>query len=124
MGPAGAQPVNSFDMVQVKPGRVQEYLELFRKYDKPVLEKLLADGTIYGYYFTTEAIHTTKPGKVWVSVVMPGLGTMDAVRAAYVEANKKLPEAESKLLERLYFDLTEEGTHRDGLSMSLTFRSK
>lgn len=40
--PSGVMPVEDIDMVRAKPERMEEYLEMFRKYDKPVLDKLVA----------------------------------------------------------------------------------
>ena len=122
--PAGAVPVTDFDMVALKPGKTQEYLALFRKYDKPVLDKLVDDGTIMGYSFDTEAVHTMKPGMVWQIVLMPDLGTKDKVRAAEREAYMKLPEAERNMLDRMSEELTEPGSHRDSLSEGVFFKTK
>ncbi len=122
--PAGAMPVEDIDMVQVKPQRMQEYLELFRKYDKPVLDKLVGDGVIYAYEILTEAVHTMKPGFVWQVTVLPDLGAKDKVHAAFVESYKKLPDGEREMLDRVAFDMTEQGSHRDDLATSAVFRQK
>ena len=37
--PPGIQPVWDFDIQRVKPGRMQDFMGLFRKYDQPVLDK-------------------------------------------------------------------------------------
>lgn len=122
--PAGVMPVEDFDMVQVKQGRMGDFMAMFRKYDKPVLDALVQSGAIYGYQLSTEAVHTMKPGMVWGLVLMPDLGAKDKVRAAFDEAYKKLPEAEQKIVEKLEDDMVEAGTHRDSLSTSMVFRRK
>ena len=122
--PAGAMPVQDIDMVQVKPERMQEYLELFRKYNKPVLDKLVADGVIYGYGILTEAVHTMKPGFVWQVTTLPDLGAKDKVRAAFVQSYKKLPDGEREMVDKVAFDMTEQGSHRDDLATSVVFRQK
>ncbi len=122
--PAGATPVEDFDMVQVKPDRMEEFIAMFRKYDKPVLDKLVADGVIYGYSLDTEAVHTMKPGFVWQVTTMPDLGAKDKVRAAFAEAWKQVPEGEQKGLDKLYYDMIELGSHRDDLAVSVVFRQK
>jgi hypothetical protein len=122
--PAGAMPVEDIDMVQVKPERMQEYLELFRKYDKPVLDKLVADGVIYGYEILTEAVHTMKPGFVWQVTALPDLGAKDKVRTAFVDSYKKLPDGEREMLDKVAFEMTEQGSHRDDLATSVVFRQK
>jgi hypothetical protein len=122
--PAGAMPVQDIDMVQVKPERMSEYLEMFRKYDKPVLDKLVADGAIYGYALFTEAVHTMKPGFVWQVTTLPDLGAKDKVQAAFSEAWKKLPDGERDMLDKVFFEMADYGTHRDDLAVSVVFRQK
>jgi DNA-binding Lrp family transcriptional regulator len=122
--PAGATPIEDFDMVDVKPERMREFLELFRKYDKPVLDQLVADGVIYGYLLGTEAVHTMKPGFVWQVTTMPDLGAKDKVRAAFSEAMKKLPDAEREMLDRMFYEMVDYSTHRDDLAVSVVFRQK
>jgi len=122
--PAGSMPVDDFDVVRVQPGRMSEFMELIRKYDKPVLDKLVADGVIYGWEADTEAVHTMAPGLVWLLVVMPDLGTKDKVEAAFEESFQKLPEGERNMMEKLYRELTVPGSHRDELAVSLVFKTK
>jgi hypothetical protein len=122
--PAGSTPVDDFDMVRVKPGRGHEFRELFHKYDKPVLDKLVADGVIYGWELDTEAVHTMEPGLVWVLVIMPDLGAKDKVTAAFEAAYKSLPESEQSSLDKQYQELIVPGSHRDELALSLVFKTK
>jgi hypothetical protein len=122
--PAGSHPFTDIDAVRVKPGRMGDFSELFRKYDKPVFDKLVADGVIYGYELDTEAVHTMEPGMTWTVVTMPDLGTKDKVDAAFTEAEKKIPDAERDLTEKIYNDIVVAGSHRDSLSVSPVYRQK
>lgn len=122
--PAGTTPISDFDQVQVKPGRVAEFVALFRKFDMPVLDKLLNDGVILGYSLETEAVHTMKPGALWTIVTMADLGAKDKVRAAYNQASEKMSESERSLLDKLYDDIVEPGSHRDSLATSVVYKSK
>jgi hypothetical protein len=121
---AGSMPVSDFDQINIKPGRMGDYLELFRKYEKPVLEKLVDDGVIIGYSLGTEAVHTEKPGMVWTIVTMTDLGAKDKVNAAFRAANEKVPEAERNLVEKMYDEVTEPGSHRDSLAVSVLYKAK
>jgi hypothetical protein len=121
---AGARPISDFDQVQVVAGRMGEFLELFRKYDKPVYEKLVDDGVILAYSLETEAVHTMKPGAVWTIVTMADLGAKDKVRAAFNQAGEKMTEAERNLIDKVYEGLVEPGSHRDSLAKSVVFKSK
>ena len=57
--PVGSQPAADFDIAKVKPGRMDDYMALFRKYDKPVLDKLVSDGS------STPTNWTRKPCTRW-----------------------------------------------------------
>lgn len=122
--PTGAVPVLDFDIVNVKQGQMPGFMTLFRKYDKPVLEKLVDDGTIYGYFVMTEAVHTMKPGTVWQITMLPDLGAKDKVRAAFHEAYGKVPKEEADLAEKTFYELIEPGSHRDELATCVLFKSK
>ncbi len=122
--PAGAQPIGDFDVVRIKPGRAQDFMTMFKKFDEPVYEKLVADGVIYSYSLDTEAVHTMEPGLFWVIVSMPNLGTKDKVNAAFEEADKKLSDGDRDLAEKTYLDIVVPGSHRDSLSTSVIFKEK
>ena len=55
---------------------------------------------------------------------MPDLGAKDKVRAAFLEASKKLPDGEREVLDKLAFEMTERGRHRDDMAISVVFRQK
>ncbi|HTP88915.1 MAG TPA: hypothetical protein VMJ34_18315 [Bryobacteraceae bacterium] len=122
--PAGVQPVEDFDMVRVKPGHGEDFMTLSKKYDKPVLDKLVADGVIYAYEMDAEAVHTMEPGLVWLIVTMPDLGTKDKVNAAFDEAEKAMSEGERKIVEKAYQEAIVPGSHRDSLATSVVFKMK
>ncbi len=54
----------------------------------PLLEKLLADGTILEYEVDTEAIHTEAPGTFWIVYVAANADGLDKVNAAVRDAFK------------------------------------
>lgn len=54
----------------------------------PLLEKLLADGTIAEYEVDQEAIHTDAPGTFWIDFITPKAEGQDKVIAALREALK------------------------------------
>jgi hypothetical protein len=54
----------------------------------PLLEKLLADGTILEYDISTLAIHTEAPGSFWIDYITPKPEGLDKVQAAISETLK------------------------------------
>jgi hypothetical protein len=57
----------------------------------PLLEKLLADGTILEYEVDTEAVHTQDPDSFWVIFITPNADGLDKFNAALRESTKKNP---------------------------------
>lgn len=57
----------------------------------PVLEKMLADGTIYEWEIDTEAIHTEAPGMFFVYYLCSNAECLDKVSGALREAAKANP---------------------------------
>jgi hypothetical protein len=57
----------------------------------PIMEKMLADGTIHEYEIDTEAVHTQTPGAIWVSYIAANAEGIDKVGAAVRDAQKASP---------------------------------
>jgi hypothetical protein len=77
----------------------------------PLLEKLLAEGTIQEYEIDTEAVHTEAPGTFWVVYMTANAEGIDKVNAAVRDAIKSNP------LGGVAFDSMVDFTpHRDYLS--------
>jgi hypothetical protein len=57
----------------------------------PLMEKLLADGTIHEYEIDTEAVHTEAPGTFWIEYVAANAEALDKVNAAVRESQKANP---------------------------------
>ena len=57
----------------------------------PLMEKLLADGTIHEYEIDTEAIHTEAPGTFWIEYIAANAESLDKVNAAVRESQKANP---------------------------------
>jgi len=57
----------------------------------PLMEKMLADGTIHEYEVDTEAIHTAAPGTFWVFYLAANAEGLDKVNAALRERLKANP---------------------------------
>jgi len=56
--PAGVLPWTRYNYVKVKPGKGGDYRKVWEKYNKPVLDKLVADGTVLAYGLAVEEVRT------------------------------------------------------------------
>lgn len=84
----------------------------------PLLEKLLADGTIAEYEIDTMAVHTAAPGSFWIVTVVNDPANLDKVEDAIRAAIKAHP------IEGAGFDaMTDPSGHRDEMGLgSGTFK--
>jgi hypothetical protein len=83
---------------------------LSKSFIVPLLERLLADGTIQEYEVDVEAIHTEAPNKFWIYWISPTAQGVDKVNAALGETLKAQPLAGPALASLVDF-----GPHRDYL---------
>src|SRR5258708_21508947 len=56
--PAGTLPITRYNFGKAKPGKNAEYRRTWEKYNKPVFEKLLADGVVLAYGLSIEEVKT------------------------------------------------------------------
>ncbi len=79
----------------------------------PLMEKLLADGSIIEYEVDEEAIHTESPAGFWIDYITPNSAGLDKVNAALGEALKG-----NTFAGPAFGAATEGADHRDYLSRS------
>ena len=99
---------------KLKPDAPEHATEMLSKtFIVPLLEKLLADGSIVEYEIDTEAVHTEGPGAFWIDVISPNAEGLDKLNAALRDAGKTNP-LNSQALD----SMVELAAHRDNLSSS------
>lgn len=102
-------------MYKLKPGVPEHAIEtLSKSFMVPLLEKLLADGSIIEYEIDTEAIHTEAPGTFWVDVISTNANGLDKLNAALRDAAKTNP-----LNGPAFESMTDSSAHRDNLASSI-----
>jgi DNA-binding Lrp family transcriptional regulator len=103
---------------EVKPGQLHAYIELNKSAFVPILEKLLAEGTITSYGELTEDYHTGKLGTVYDYITVPDAASLDKANKAFDDAfaNPAIGDAIRAL--------TEHDGHRDYLTRLRYMTSK
>ena len=96
---------------EVKPGAMRGYTELTKKVLVPVLEKLLAEGSITSYGQLTEDYHQQKVGTVFEYFTVPDAESMDKANKALEDVFENTPG----LIDAVR-GLTEREGHRDFLT--------
>jgi len=100
--------VGSYMLKKDAPDNALEMLS--KQIVAPLLEKLIADGTLLEYEIDTAAIHSDAPGHFWIVYVTANPEGMDKVVASIMETVKQQP------LQGVSFGaVTESKEHRDDL---------
>jgi hypothetical protein len=96
---------------EIKPGAMHGYTELTKKVLVPVLEKLLAEGSITSYGQLTEDYHSQKLGVVFEYFTVPDAASMDKANKALEDVFDGTPGLGDAVR-----GLTEREGHRDFLT--------
>ena len=107
-------PLTWVAYTRVKPGKTQDWLQMALKYDKPLLDGLVADGTVLSWGYAIRANH--RPGYEWnllTYVTCPNWGAIDRwVGTAMGAMSARGPEETAKI-EAATAELEEAGSHFD-----------
>jgi hypothetical protein len=97
---------------KLKPDAPDDAVEtLSKNLAVPLLEKLLADGTIHEYEIDTQAIHTQAPGTFLIVYIAASAEGLDKVNTALQDALKASP-----LNGSAFGSMTDSSAHRDELA--------
>jgi hypothetical protein len=120
--PAGTLPYTRYSFVKVKPGKGADYRKAWEKYNKPILDKLAADGTILAFGLAVEDIRTDGDFTHYTWIGTKDMASQDKVRAAFLgDRDKRSPE-EQEAIAHLFAELTDPDASRSELTRSLIFK--
>ena len=121
MPPAGTLPWVRYAFAKVKPGKGAEYRKAWEKYNKPVLDKLAADGTILAFGLAVEDVRTDGDFTHYTWYATKDLASQDKVRAAFLADRDKRSQEEQEAITHLFVSLTDPDAARSDLTRSLIF---
>jgi hypothetical protein len=122
MPPVGTLPFTRYNFVKVKPGKGVEYRKAWERYNKPVYDKLAADGTILAFSLAVEDVRTDGDFTHYVWFATKDLASQDKVRAAFLADRDKRSQEEQEAIARLFTSLTDPDAARNEVTRSLIFR--
>lgn len=102
-----------------KPGRSEEFYDLFAKYRKPSLDAGVANGAISGYSLDEDLIHSEAPGTYTLVVTVPNAAALDKFYAEIDALHTQHP-----LFGVAYDATVDTSAHRDHLLRVLHSSSK
>jgi hypothetical protein len=119
--PAGVLPYTRYGFVKVKPGKGGDYRRAWEKYNKPVYDKLIADGVILGYGLDVEDVRTSGEFTHFTWVDTKDLAAMDKLRAAFIADREHRTQEEQDAISNLFGSLLDADASRATVARSLIF---
>jgi len=111
---AGVLPWTVVSKLQVQPGKEDEYESLWRKYQQPLYEKLLAAGTILSFGRYEESLASVEPQWRWIVITAPDSAAGDKIAAAWrAEESTHSAEELFAIRERMRAAIVETSPHDD-----------
>jgi hypothetical protein len=121
MPPAGTLPWVRYGFVKVKAGKGADYRKAWEKYNKPVFDKLVADGTLLAFGLSVEDVRTDGDFTHYTWLATKDLASQDKVRAAFLADRDKRSTEEQEAVTHLFTNLTDPDAARTELVRSLIF---
>lgn len=118
---AGALPYTRYGFVKVKPGKGGDYRKAWEKYNKPVFDKLVADGVILGYGLEVEEVRTSGEFTHFTWVDTKDLAAMDKLRNAFIADRDRRTQEEQDAITNLFGSLLDADASRANVARSLIF---
>jgi hypothetical protein len=119
--PAGTLPFTRYGFVKVQPGKGADYRKAWEKYNKPIFDKLAADGTILAFGLAVEDVRTEGDFTHYTWIATKDLASQDKVRAAVLgDRDKRSPEEQEAII-HLFTSLTDPDAARTEVTRSLIF---
>jgi hypothetical protein len=119
--PAGSLPFVRYNFIKVKPGQGADYRKAWEKYNKPVLEKLAADGVVIAYGLSVEDIRTDGDFTHYGWYAVKDLGSLDKVRAAFIADRDRRSQEEQDAITHLFVSVQDPDASRSEVVRSLIF---
>jgi hypothetical protein len=117
--PKDILPFTRYNFVKVKAGKGTEYRKAWEKYNKPILDKLIADGTILVYGLGVEEVRTDGDFTHYTWFDTKDLAGMDKVRAAFIADREHRSQEEQDALTALFTSLLDVDASRQSVERAL-----
>lgn len=118
----GVLPVTRYNFIKVKPGKGADYRRTWEKYNKPIFDKLVADGVILAFGLATELIKTDGDFTHFVWLATANMAGLDKIGAAVAADRARRTEDERNSILQAFGDATEPDKARSVVTRSRIFR--
>lgn len=121
---AGVLPYTRYNFVKVKPGRGADYRRVWEKYNKPIFDKLVADGTVLAFGLAAEEVKTDGDWTHFVWIATPTMAAADKIGLAFTADPARRSEKDRKEITEAFLEVTEPDKARSIITRSRIFKVK
>ncbi|MCA1577131.1 MAG: hypothetical protein LC794_07185 [Acidobacteria bacterium] len=121
---AGVLPVARYNFVKVRPGKGADYRRTWEKYNKPVFDKLVADGTLLAFGLAVEEVKTDGDWTHFVWIATPTMAAADKIGPAFTADRARRSEKERNEITEAFLEVTEPDKARSIVTRSRIFKVK
>ena len=119
---AAVLPVTRYNFVKVKPGKGPDYRRAWEKYNKPVFDKLVADGAVLAYGMAVEDVKTDGDFTHFIWIATANMAGGDKVVAAFNADRARRTEAERAEIADAFTSVLEPDMSRSIMTRSRIFK--
>ena len=119
---AGVLPITRYNFVKVKQGKGADYRRAWEKYNKPVFDKLIADGALLAYGLAAEEVKTDGDFSHFVWMATSNMAGLDKIGAAFAADRAKRTEDELNTISELFSSVLEQDKSRSLVTKSRIFK--
>jgi len=120
--PATTLPWVRYNFVKAKPGKGSELRKAWEKYNKPVMDKLVADGVVMAFGFAVEDVRTTGDFTHYAWYATRELGSMEKVRAAFMADRDKRSQEEQDAISAAFAETLDLDASRSEMDHAVIFK--
>ena len=119
---AGVLPFTRYNFVKVKPGKGPDYRRTWEKYNKPVFDKLVADGVVLAYGLAAEEVKTDGDWTHFVWIATANMAGGDKVVVAFAADRARRSEKDRNEITQDFLEATEPDKARSIITRSRIFK--
>jgi hypothetical protein len=120
--PAGTLPWVRYNFLKAKPGSSGQLRKIWEKYNKPVMDKLVADGVLLAYGFAVEDVRTSGDFTHYVWYATKDLASMEKVRSAFMADRERRSQEEQDAIGAEFAKVLDLEASRSEVDHAVIFR--
>jgi hypothetical protein len=115
-------PYIRYNFVKARPGKGADYRRTWEKYNKPVFDRLVADGTVMAYGLAQEEVKTDGDWTHFVWIATPTMAAADKIGPAFAADRARRSEKDRNEITEAFLESTEPDKARSMVTRSRIFK--